>query len=357
MKRVVKTIIKVALALVLVGAILVGVSFALGMRPWELWQGLENATWPFSNIGFINYTGMRDWQNEYNEDGVYSVSAAGIKSLDLVWIAGNAEITAYDGDEIRFEETASGNISKENALRWGIDGQKLCIQYCKSGSYRNVESKSIKVLVPAQLAASMEKLGFDGSSADLQVSGLTAAEVNIDGVSSTMRFDGDFNRLNADSASGKIVIISRSGAELVDASSVSGDVEVYGNITSAEADTTSGKVTFDGDFDDIDISTVSGKVTVNGAFFDANIDTSSGSVSLESTKQIREIDVDTVSGGVTLYLPADGGFTVEYDTVSGDLRSNMSASQILKRDKVVYGDGSASINISTTSGNLDINGQ
>ena len=52
----------------------------------------------------------------------------------------------------------------------------------------------------------------------------------------------------------------------------------------------------------------------------------------------QDISCDTVSGGVTLTLPENGGFSATLDSVSGDLTVDGFAGS-LHRDEFVYGQG------------------
>ena len=75
----------------------------------------------------------------------------------------------------------------------------------------------------------------------------------------------------------------------------------------------------------------------------------SGEVDLALRKCPDKIELTTVSGDVELELPRNAGFTLRYSTASGDLESDfpLTAGR-------TYGDGSGSITIDTTSGDLKI---
>ena len=75
----------------------------------------------------------------------------------------------------------------------------------------------------------------------------------------------------------------------------------------------------------------------------------SGEVDLALRKCPDKIELTTVSGDVDLELPRNAGFTLRYSTASGDLESDfpLTAGR-------TYGDGSGSITIDTTSGDLKI---
>ena len=62
---------------------------------------------------------------------------------------------------------------------------------------------------------------------------------------------------------------------------------------------------------------------------------------------------DTVSGDVSLQMPADAGATVGVSSISGGFTSDRPASA-QSGDTYVYGDGSSRITINTVSGGIRI---
>ena len=67
----------------------------------------------------------------------------------------------------------------------------------------------------------------------------------------------------------------------------------------------------------------------------------------------RDISCDTVSGGVTLTLPENGGFSATLDSVSGDLTVDGFAGS-LHRDEFVYGQGGPAYEFDSVSGDVHI---
>ena len=101
--------------------------------------------------------------------------------------------------------------------------------------------------------------------------------------------------------------------------------------------------------DRAEVNTVSGKIDLDGSFHQVTGGSTSGEVDLALRKCPDKIELTTVSGDVDLELPRNAGFTLDYSTVSGDLESDfpLTAGR-------TYGDGSGSITIDTTSGDLKI---
>lgn len=114
-----------------------------------------------------------DWDNEYSESGEYAVSAEGISSLDIAWIAGGVDITPYNGEVISFSETSREDLSARSALRYGVEDGTLYIQYCRSDA-NDLPAKELTVLVPESLASGLGELSVSSISAAVDISGLEA---------------------------------------------------------------------------------------------------------------------------------------------------------------------------------------
>ncbi|MDD6847516.1 MAG: DUF4097 family beta strand repeat-containing protein [Oscillospiraceae bacterium] len=66
-----------------------------------------------------------------------------------------------------------------------------------------------------------------------------------------------------------------------------------------------------------------------------------------------DIDMESVSGNVNITIPEKiGGFTADYDTVSGDFSTDFSVKTI--GNSHTYGDGSAEFDFETVSGDIKI---
>lgn len=95
---------------------------------------------------------------------------------------------------------------------------------------------------------------------------------------------------------------------------------------------------------ELSADTTSGSLTLDGAFETIDFDTTSGALHLTTSILPRDISCDTVSGGVTLTLPENGGFSATLDSVSGDLTVDGFAGS-LHRDEFVYGRAALPMNL------------
>lgn len=62
----------------------------------------------------------------------------------------------------------------------------------------------------------------------------------------------------------------------------------------------------------------------------------------------KEVSISSVSGNISLEIPENNGFRVQYNTVSGDLTSEFNL------DNYTYKRDSAEVIVKTTSGDLNI---
>ena len=108
----------------------------------------------------------------------------------------------------------------------------------------------------------------------------------------------------------------------------------------------------------LEISTVSGDVSANGNFTIIDTNGVSGSVDITTYSIPIEIDAETVSGDFTVRVPMDiNGFTIDYDTVSGDITGNdfyANGGAKIDKGRQTFGDGSTKIDFDSVSGDLEI---
>ncbi len=107
-------------------------------------------------------------------------------------------------------------------------------------------------------------------------------------------------------------------------------------------------VSANANFTDIKVSSltfdsVSGDVNYHGEANEIKRDSVSGNASITTLNIPSKISTDTVSGDITLFLPADAEFEAELDSVSGDMDCNFDTSSSSFKDNsgsIVCGNGS-----------------
>ena len=220
-----------------------------------------------------------------------------IDRLKIEWAAGNIVLVPAEGDKISVTEQLLGG-DKSMVLK--KSGSTLYVQYCEGavgisfGSNSGLK-KNLYICVPQDWEC--KELEIDAASATVQVENLTIEEVE----SST--------------ASGAHTFTDCRVETLV-------------------METVSGNLDFTGSLDKLDF---------NGVSAQAN---------LVLSNQPKSIQLESVSGDLNLTLPEDCGFTLDKDSLSGRVSSELETTE--KDGKIVHGDGSCKIEVEGVSSSVHI---
>ena len=276
----------------------------------------------------------------YDHPERYTVGGASltdsVKHLEIQWLTGCVEIQRGDGNRIEFEETADRKLSDDLTLRWWLDGETLHIKFCNTGRWDigNLQ-KTLKVTLPHDQL--LESAKITTVSADIEAPELYTREINWSTTSGGMTaqlFD----------------------TEHIDVRTVSGTVDLnsYADAKEVEAVSTSGDISLDlGIVEDLNVGTVSGKVQIAAAkSAQSELESTSGAIALHLKDVSGSCKIDSVSGSVTLTLPEDIQFSMEFKTTSGSFDSEIE----LRKEGETYlaGSGQNRFEIKTTSGSLQI---
>lgn len=257
-------------------------------------------------LGFILYMGIFSKGSLFGNgitdgkvESVGSVDPSEISNINIEWVSGSITIEPGDTDSISFAENAG--LDDKEKMVWKQTGDTLSIQFSKPNGvfgihfgFRSVD-KDLVITVPKDWIA--HSLEIDSVSADIEIKSLTADALNL--------------------------------------------VNVSGNCNLSNCS-----------IEESDIDTVSGKVNFEGAAKVLSLESVSANCTLTLEKGTREINMDGVSGNLTLYLPEEQGFTVEMDGISGNISSDFPTTS--QNDKQTYGDGSCQIEADCVSGNIYI---
>lgn len=276
------------------------------------------------NLGGFNYS--FDDASKYSiADGKISVDD--IRELDIDWVAGKVKIEEYSGDKIEFYEENSSELSEDNKMRYLIDNGKLKIKFRKSFvgigfvSFKPL-NKELVIRIPVSMEDGLAELKLDNVSSSIEIDALIANTVLIDSVS------GEIN-------------IKNLIAKKLDVETVSGAVNVFTESEFVDAETISGRL-------NISISSKS--------IEKVDIESVSGGVSLDLGNSPKILDVETISGKVDITLPENDGFVAKYDSVSGKFKCDFEVS--ISKNEAVYKDAkinTSKLGINTVSGNININ--
>lgn len=269
-----------------------------------------------------------------------------VTGLDIDWINGEVEVKVGAGDLIRItERPASGKLEEQKRLKLSTSGDNLRIQWDQGfrlisfGIFVN-NRKDLTVELPRSFAGAMGEMLCENTSGRIHVAGLTAKKMSVSSTSGSIKLsDLKLEKgLDIDSTSGEIEAADVTLGETVSVSTTSGTVTLSNvQAKKADLDTVSGALTYLGSAEEFDGSSVS--AAIRGEFVNCP----------------EKVDLNAVSGGLTLVLPENDGFETEYSSVSGDFSSDFPVTGGSgKSGRAKYASGAASFQFSTTSGDMKI---
>ena len=305
---------------------IVTVLVLIGLVVWFLTSGAIGG-WRGININIGG--GTENLTGPFEQVGSESVSPAGIDRIDIDWTAGEVLVVPHGAAEIIVTEYAQRELSGSEEFHVRVEGNTLRISFTEQ-TFRTGRQpmKRLQVLVPAELSESLEALLIGTVSAEITVSDIIAERLDAGSTSGAIEVNGAFQR--------------------ADLSSISGAVRMENTAVNSrlDASTTSGSMNISGSFDRADASSVSGTINLSGTFNRLDAGSTSGAVSVRSETIPELIDISTVSGSVTIYLPDTGeAISVNHSSVSGRLTSDIPHT---------IGGGRAQIDVSTVSGSTRI---
>ena len=253
-------------------------------------------------------------------DGPHVIEVDDVKWLRLGLVGGRADVVVHDEPVVRVEVHSVRGRPLEVTYRGG----ELRIGYSFTlggweqfvtalSHFRGTDKADISIAVPAHVAV---RLGT----------------VSGEGLLSGVQEDSSVSTV-----SGSIVVDATHGD--LSAKTISGDIAVRGHTGSVSLNTVSGEVA------------ASGLLTIVGA------KSVSGRLTLDVSSQTSSVTATSVSGDVTLRLPADKGVHVTGHSVSGRVVVDgvEYGGRPGSRDvDVASGDGMCHIQVTTVSGNLTV---
>lgn len=256
-----------------------------------------------SSLGFSFYTdNARVHSNHAPTESVLSQETftTDIKNIEIDWVAGSITISANPNlDTIYVYEHMSNDVEYKMVCKQ--NGQTLKIEFDNGherlhlfGNNQSV-SKDLHISVPSDWFCN--SLEIDAAATDVQIDNLRIRQVDFEGASGCL-------------------ILDHCDVDILDIETASGDVSFNGMLN--ELDFNAASATFEGDF-----------LTVP-----------------------QKLDLEAMSGDMTVILPEDSGFYLELDTMSGSFDSDFDFRTT--GDHFECGDGACRIRISAVSGDVNI---
>ncbi len=256
-------------------------------------------------------------------------------------VAGSVTVIAWDRHAVQVSGTLGDGakplrITGSNAnLVIKVEAQSGA-GWFNWGGDRRMGPTRLELRVPRAAALTINVI-----SAPLLVDGTNAGTLDINSISGRVRLNVRTPQLTVNSVSGGIELAGH--AEQADLQTVSGDILAPALGQSAKLQTVSGRIQAKGGpWARLTLSSVSGDVQAGGSMA-AN----------------GKLDIDSMSGDIQLQLPAATAGTLHASSFSGDLRSDFGTPQRAEHGPgseldVRLGDGGASLNVETFSGDLRV---
>lgn len=246
-------------------------------------------------------------------DGGGEFSASAVKALNINWNNGGIKISQISGSKLTVSEDGSGK-----RMCTLLKNGTLHIEYSRDKTifgFADLPEKKLIIGVPRDSA--LEAAVVNGASAEIEIEGLSAIDCDVNTASGNIRVkDCKLPTLSADTASGGFK------AEKLSC-------------------------------DELSVNTVSGNVNLDGDIKKAEVEAISADTVLRVSSVLAECEVESVSGSVTLLVNKDSaGFTVEKESVSGDV-SVLGVEEVTTISNTYkYKDGAAEIDVKTVSGDI-----
>ena len=276
-----------------------------------------------------------------------------VKNLEIDWTNGKVRLEYYDGDAVELRETSDKPIGADLQLRWWLDGDTLRVQYAKSGFRLNWnQEKELTVRLPE--GTSFGNASIKATSGALELPALRADTLTLAVTSGEIGAAAEAKQISVSATSGDVKLNITGPTDSLTAEVTSGSLEVEAEeIEALKAGSTSGSVRIRADrVKKLDAGTTSGGISVKIREGDqAEIRSTSGNVEI-ALEAFSALKAGSTSGTVTAALPETPGFTASLGTTSGSLEYTLPLSR--SGDQYVCGDGSAQVEIHTTSGNIRV---
>lgn len=282
-------------------------------------------------VSVILMIGATAWASQ-RVDTARDVDPTG--SVTVSNIAGEIVFEGWDRAEVQVTGTLDDAAER---LDFEVEGSRTRIEVKYPRNVRTMDGSFLKVMVPV------------------------ASQVSGEGVSSDITMTGLRGRVEAETVSGDVKISA--GPEKIEAASVSGDVTIDLAPDDTEAATVSGDVLIREAGGSLEAASVSGEIEVkSGVLRDGEFETVSGDIYLGVALADGDLEIESVSGAITLMLEGSASADFEIDTFSGSIRNRLTGDSPVRTSKHTpgselefsTGSGGSRVSISSFSGSVTL---
>ena len=238
-------------------------------------------------------------------------------------------------------------------MRWWLEGDTLRIQYAKPGIHLNQNlQKELTVTLPEGIL--LGDVDINATSGILTIPVLEATRLSTTVPSGDIFATVEAQDISCQTTSGEIYLKVLEDTEEISASATSGNITIEAEDSETiQANSTSGSVHVTAKNTRIlsAVSTSGDVYTEIGKAKNVITRSTSGDIQIKIAA-LEKLKASSTSGSVKAALPEDPGFKANLDSTSGRITYYLSL--IKKGNDYICGDGSGTVDISTTSGNITI---
>lgn len=362
---------RIALPLVLAGVILVFLLTAASALAYRAATGVDGygLIFRYSYRDADKYIGGTSKDSLNHTVNYADINTEGVRRIDIDWLGGDVSVERGSGEGIHISESP-GDLSAGLEFRYYVSDGVLYVRYSrpiKMWEYFwgvNIR-KSLTITLPEDSDFKLDDIKIKSVSAGVRLdlpglegeAALSSASLESVSGNITLKALPDLTELYISTVSGDISCGRLGEAGNFVIKTVSGDVLIGGceRARGLSVKSVSGEVMIaDCSSGDADIKSTSGNISYSGGGGNIVCKSVSGSVTL-GISDASKIDVKTTSGDVRIALGDASGFSLDFDSVSGDYESRYPATS--GGNRYYAGDGSCVIRVKTVSGDLLLSGK
>ena len=274
------------------------------------------------------------FSGKYNAIQLSVKVPAGLPGLVFHTTSGDVQVGGIKVGSLR-GETKSGDIEMEETESEKIDLSAL------SGDLAldDVKAKDVKLTT---------------TSGDVRISALKAEKLYTMTSSGDIEMDGDTEVKEGEliSSSGNIDAEEGFVTDTLSCTTTSGDIEVKSGGRFLQCNSTSG------DIEAVFIGPIYKEADTDGVRRILQCNTTSGDIEAATSGTAIQADLNTVSGSVQLDMELARGMEARVNTMSGEIEITWQGNrQNVGKGRHCYGDCSNKVNVSTVSGDIEIDGR
>lgn len=204
------------------------------------------------------------------------------------------------------------------------------------------ENYKITVYLPKK---NFSKIAVKTTHGGVSTEGVKAEKFDLNTASGDIKVKAEFDEINVKTASGRITVKNEIPAKLVKVNTASGNIEI------------------DAKAERFSICSVSGNTVYTNACGEGSVSVASGRIDLDYGEWNGGLNISAISGEVNVSLPEGSGMDVEFDGISGMLKTDLGSEKgkLMNLGKGTHGtfggDNRQSIKIKLTSGNVTVKQQ